>query len=110
MNHLKLLKKGEWLVSIHCVLVVFILQENKEEVDDISYTLKEINAIGGKTNYNVVAICIPDNMHIVKAAWEKAFDWSEYLFIADKSYTNRGNQAYSQLGSYIIMAKHLANK
>ena len=53
------------------VLVVFILQENKEEVDDISYTLKEINAIGGKNNYNVVAICIPDNMHIVKAAWEK---------------------------------------
>ena len=89
--------------------MVFILQENKEEVDDISYTLKEINAIGGKTNYNVVAICIPDNMHIVKAAWGKAFDRSECLFMADKSCTNRGNQVYSPLGSYIIMARYLAN-
>ena len=86
--------------------MVFILQESKEEVDDISYTLKEINPIGGKTNYSVVAICIPDNMHIVTAAWEKAFDRSECLFMADKSYTN---QAYSPLGSYIIMARHLAN-
>jgi len=66
--------------------------------------LKEINAIGGKTTYNVAAICSPIKMHVVKEAWEKAFEHSECLFIADKSYKKRSKFVYTC--TYVAIILH----
>lgn len=59
-------------------------------MENIAYTLKEINAVGGKSLYNAVALCLPSEMNSVESTWREAFDNTEYMFIANKGCTKTG--------------------
>jgi hypothetical protein len=53
-------------------------------VENIAYTLKEINAVGSKSLYNAAVICPPSIMSYVKEVWDNAFEYSELFFIHKK--------------------------
>ena len=77
-----------------------IQQKNIAEVDDIAYSVKEINTVAGKTVYNAIAVCSPLIMHKVMEAWGKAFGYSENMFVADKSCT-KNNSEFAMLYLHI---------
>ena len=71
-------------------LLYFLLPQKKEETENIAYTLKEINAFGGQSLYNAVAICSPEILADVRNAWDKAFENSEILFVCNQTQKKKG--------------------
>lgn len=60
-----------------------------QEIESISYTVKEINTVAGLHTYTVVAFCEPESFVIVKEIWGSVFTGVDVLFFADEQFTNR---------------------
>jgi hypothetical protein len=67
--------------------------QKKEEAENIAYTFKETNAVGGKVLYNAIALCSVEVMTYIKDVWDRVFEWSEFLFVCDESIKKKGQYA-----------------
>ena len=61
-----------------------------DNTENVAYTIKEINAVGGKTVYNAAITCPPSIVTTVQDTWNKAFESSELLFVCDKTKKKKG--------------------
>ena len=64
---------------------------NTEDIENISYTIKEINTVAGLHTYTVVCVCQPEAFLALKDVWENVFTCVDVLFFAD-------HQSQSRLG------------
>jgi len=60
-----------------------------QEIESISYTVKEINTVAGLHTYTIVAFCEPESFVIVKEVWESVFNSVNVLFFPDEQFTNK---------------------
>ena len=60
-----------------------------QEIESLSYTVKEINTVVGLHTYTVVAFCEPESFVMVKEIWEGVFTSVDVLFFAEEQCPNR---------------------
>lgn len=66
------------------------IQSNKDDLESLTYTVKEVNALGRKPAFNVIAVCHPSHLSFVSDVFGKAFDTMETMYFADKSCKRKG--------------------
>ena len=68
---------GMLLFLFEQLLFTFLYQHkncSREHIENVAYTIKEVNAVVRKTLFRAVAICPPNLMSSVKDVWEKAVE------------------------------------
>ena len=63
---------------------------HSDSLESLTYTVKEVNAVGRKTAFNKIAPCHPFHLGLVEDVFKKAFGTHETMFIADKTCKRKG--------------------
>ena len=68
-----------------------IYTQTQQEVQDIAYAIKEVNAVAGKPLFNAVLLCQPSQFTLIEKVWADSFSGvCEYVFIALKPQHKKG--------------------
>ena len=56
-----------------CLVTLFLQGSSTEEIENISYTAKEINTVAGLHTYTVLCVCEPEAFVTIQTVWEGIF-------------------------------------
>ena len=60
--------------------------QTQQEVQDIAYAIKEVNAVAGKPLFNAVLLCQPSQFTLMENVWADSFSGvCEYVYHIEAS-------------------------
>ena len=61
-------------------------------MENVLYTIKEVNAVCGCAVFTAAAICTPSSYHMVQDIWSRLAEHTDVLFSADKTVPMKGEE------------------